>query len=361
MCRPQLKGFFNSKLFELLLSGVLYMLVKKKPYQLGAVSCSLGCSQLIVLPVSTKQLQQKSLLEREQEILKGVKLAHKLKVKKIAFAGLIPSYLNHFKSLKTPELLTHKHQLITGQTMTCVAIVSLIKQLLKKTKCRVLSVVGLGAIGSLSLRLMLEKSLNPQKIILCDLTKNTNKLKQLAQEIQNNYSIPVELAFYKQDSFLKVYQGDVILGAVSSKKILNPKLLKKGAFLVDDSFPPIVSLKASRQRMQTQKDLLILSGGKLIVPHLKLSCVIPFSQFLLKSLYQQGLPGCWLEALVAFYLTNANLPATHHDFLSNSHKQALLKAWELKQLLGLKLPPFHLFSYPISKKLTEKVYQLRKS
>ena len=120
MCRPELKGFFYSSFLELCFHKIFQWLLNKgdKPLWLGTVDSPFGSSALIILPQSTAEMKKKSLPEREQKLLKGLNLAQKLGAKKLAFAGLLPSLLNHFQDLTNKELVSYKESLIKDQTMT---------------------------------------------------------------------------------------------------------------------------------------------------------------------------------------------------------------------------------------------------
>ena len=352
------------------------MLPKKGALWLGTMNSYLGNSALIVLPHNTLEMRRKTPEERERQILEGIELACKIGAKKIAFAGLIPTLLNHWNNLTSTKLMGYKKKIITGQTMTCVGVGSVFEKLLTKTNCNALSVVGLGSIGELSLILLLEKVLKPKKIILCDLPIRKNKLQRLAENIEKNYSIPTNIVFYGEETFLKVYEGDMFLGAVSSKNVLHPDLLRKGSILIDDSFPPIVPLRSSVDRMKNKKDVLILSGGRMCLSSFYFKSELwRVSQYLLsfflKQIGNQGIPGCWLEALVYSNQSmefkknikpDQNLELkettkTNQNYLIS--KENVLKAWKLKEHLNLTLPDYHFFKYSIPSELMEQVCKYR--
>ncbi len=390
MCRPNFKGFFYSKFFEFFFNQTLpFFLFRKKALWLGTMNSPLGNSALIVLPYSIWEMKNKTPEEREEQVLKGVDLAGQIGAKKIAFAGWLPSLLGHFQRLSSTKLINHKKRIITDQTMTGVGVGAVFEKLLTKTHCDILSVVGCGAIGRSSLILLLEKILQPKKIILCDLPAKKYKLQRLAEEIEKTYSISTDTAFYGEETFLKIYEGDMLLGAVSSKNTLHPGLLKKGAVLVDDSFPPIAPLRSAIDRMKNQKDILILSGGKMLLPSSHFQSEIwqirPLLSLFLKQIGNQGLPGCWLEAIVQSHQSaelkkNIGPPGLKNPLSQTSHKAShkisakaesaarqktpivkenILKAWELKDSLNLTLPDFHFFKYSIPPDLTEQVYKYR--
>ena len=357
MCRPDLRGFFQTKSLELLSSALLkWILNQKEPFCLGKLKTSLGESYLIALPFSINQMKAQNLKERRESVLSALRLAQSLKAEKISFAGLLPSLLNHFQDL--PEgYLPYKNKITKGHIITCMGIALLFEKLIQKTSCQTLALIGLGSIGRLSLSLLLEKIIKPQKLIFCDLRKKQKELEALAKQIHLQYKIPVQICYYGEESFLELYRSDFILGAVSSKFILKPELLQKGALLIDDSFPPMLSVSKSIQRMKKKQDVLILSGGKLDIGLFNFesySWKLPgfLISYFIKQLGAGDLPGCWLEALIEARGFFDNQP--------EEENKKLLKVWFQKEQWNLKAGKLHFFKYEISKSLEGHVYKIRK-
>ncbi|MCY4321879.1 MAG: hypothetical protein OXC37_05735 [Bdellovibrionaceae bacterium] len=355
MCKPDLRGFFQSKSLESIIVSLLkFILNKKEVFCLGKLKSQWGESYLIVLPHSTVQMREKNLTERHEIVLSALKLAQSLNAEKISFAGLLPSLLNHFKDLPD-SYLAYKNKITKGHIITCIGITLLFEKIIQKTSCKTLAFVGLGSIGRLSLSLLLEKVVSPQKLIFCDLRKRQKELETLAEKINSQYKIPIQICYYAEKNFLEIYSADFILGAVSSKFILDSNLLQKGAILIDDSFPPILSVSKSIKRMKEKQDVLILSGGKLASDELKFSAypyLLPnfFSSFFIKQMGRGNLPGCWLEALIS--AQNLFTNQTYED-------ENLLKIWQNKEKANLKASSLHFSNYKISSLLEKKVYQLR--
>ena len=357
MCKPDLKGFFQSKSLEYIIINLLkFILNKKEAFCLGKLESQWGESYLIVLPYSTVQMREKSLTERQEIVLSALKLTQSLNAEKISFAGLLPSLLNHFKDLPN-SYLAYKNKITRGHIITCIGIALLFEKIIQNSSCQTLAFVGLGSIGRLSLSLLLEKVLKPQKLILCDLRKRQKELTALAEKIYSQHKIPLQICYYGEKSFLDLYSADFILGAVSSKFILDPYLLKKGAVLIDDSFPPILSVSKSIKRMKEKQDVLILSGGKLASDELKFSTyssLLPnfFISFFIKQMGAGALPGCWLEALIE--AQNLFTNQTYED-----ENQKLLRVWQEKEKGNLKASGLHFSKYTIPPILEKKVYQIR--
>ena len=352
MCRPDLRGFFSLKIWNLLSQYVLdTLLTKNRAFCVGALKNPLGKSYLIMLPYNTAEMKKQTLPVRQKQVLLALKLAQSLKVESLSFAGLLPSLLNHFKPYPK-DFLPFKDKINTGHITSSLALAWLFDVIVKQCPYyHTFCLVGVGSIGQKSLQLLLQKVLKPKQLILCDLRKKEKTIQKLAREIRTQYQIPVAISYYNEESFLKIYQADLILGAVSSKKILKPDLLKKGTILIDDSFPPMLSVPQSLRRMKTKKDVLILTGGKLDIGDFEfsihLSQPFPFLlSLLIKQLGIQSLPGCWAEALLS-----------SKGFLKS---QDLLKLWEEKSTWNIKPGDLHCLKYSIPEALKNHVYKIRK-
>ena len=125
--------------------------------------------------------------------------------------------------------------------------------------------------------------------------------------------------FYCEDSFNQVYQSDMFLGASSSGNVLKVDNLRPGSILIDDSFPPVISVRDSIKRIKNKQDVLILGGGKMLLPQVHFQSTVWYIPQALISLFlnqmgKEGLPGCWLEAVVFFGSQSKKscYPGTHN-------------------------------------------------
>ena len=165
--------------------------------------------------------------------------------------------------------------------------------------------------------------------------------------------------FYDDSSFNKVYEADMFLGASSSGNVLKIDQICPGAILIDDSFPPVISVRDSIKRMKERQDVLILGGGKMCVPGLQFKSsvwYIPqwFVSLFLNNIGKEGLPGCWLEAVIFSAVSK-------EGFVTQGHitSTQLLSSWQLKTDFQLNIPPLHFYKYRIPQSLINKVYYLR--
>ena len=371
--RPTLKGFFYSKIVDFIMRNtVLYLSNLKTSQQIANLETPYGTSGLFVLPYTLKELKKMSRTQREDVVRDAVILAIQNGAQRIAFAGQLSSCLNYCEEFSNKDLKHEQEKLTTGHSITGLAVASTFEEVLNHTHCQKLAVIGTGSIGQSSTILLLEKVMKkkPLEIILCDLKKKTQKVQKFSQELTNRYKIKSSPVFYDDSSFQRVYEADMFLGASSAPKVLNANHLKPGSILIDDSFPPVIDVTQSINRMKFKNDVLILNGGKLTLPYSKIQSLSPRIPQFFVSLFthhmgSEGLPGCWLEAVLFSWGKKQNLlskdPYLTHLYLTQGlvTPERLLSTWDLKLKLDLKIPSLHFYKYLVPKSVLQKVYQLR--
>ena len=360
--RPNLQSFFYSKWIGLLLRSFFTTLLKwKHSKPILKLQTNLGASGLIVLPYSLEELKKMEQSKKEHEVYKAAMKAFSYGAKRVSLGGQLASQLNYCEDFASKDLSAHKDTITTGHSLTCLSVAATIEKVLQKTTCKTLAVIGVGSIGKSSLCLSLEKinKLQGVEVILCDIQKKSKSLELFSKSIEEKYKVKTKIVFYGTPSFQQVYQADIILGASNSPHIIKVDKLLPGTILVDDSFPPVISVKKSIQRMKEQKDVLIVGGGKLLLhpsEFKSLTWQMPqalISQFL-KQLGSKGLPGCWLEAIVFAYKKEHNVT---HGLIT---PDKVVPLWDLKSELGLEVPDLHFYKYTVPAKILENICSLRK-
>ena len=356
---PDLRSFFASKWAEMIFGKLSsYLLPSKHPQMMGKLETNLGHSGLIIMPHSLKELKNMDQIQKEEQVAKALLLALEYGGEKIALGGQLASQLNYCKDFSNPDLKAHKDKITTGHALTCLAVGTtfetlLHKGLVKKVQDQTLAVVGVGSIGQASLILMLEKVFprNLKEIILCDLDSKKLKLQKFAQHLKDKYDLKTSIAFYQTASYNTIYNADLFLGASNTPHILDVKKLRPGSIVVDDSFPPIINVRDSIQRMKKEQDVLIVGGGQLTLPVFEFKSLnewLPsfLINGLIKQLGREGIPGCWLEAVVF-----AKYQKATQGLVTPEH---VLPLWDIKKDLALKPPPFHFYKHTITKEFFEK-------
>jgi len=151
--------------------------------QWGAVChLPLGTIALVVVPRFGIEL----IADQEMTVRAVDAAAHyarRLGAKTAALTGLIPALTDLGRALKPREGLT----ITTGHATTASAVVLTIETAARRTGRNLLdetiSVVGVGAIGTAALRLMMDRGILPRSLILCDVPAKAAELERLAGDI----------------------------------------------------------------------------------------------------------------------------------------------------------------------------------
>ena len=368
--RPMLKGFFYSRFMDVVIrNAIRHFFRGTEVKHLADLRTTYGVSGLFMLPYTLKEIKAMPLTQRERVVGKAVLVASEQGAKKISFAGQLPSCLNYCESFSDENLQRERDKLTTGHSLTCLAVACTFEKVLRDTFCRTFAVVGTGSIGQSSIVLLLEKVMDkkPHKIILCDLKKKRDKVERFSSYLKESYVIDIEIVFYDDSSFENIYEADMILGASSAPHILSAKKLKKGAILIDDSFPPVIDVRGSIDRMRQKGDVVIMGGGKIDLPEAHIENLSrwiprPFLSLFLKHIGREGFPGCWLESIL-FSWADENCPVEGGQYITKGivKPDKLRHVWNLKHKLRLNVPPLHFYKYAIPQSLLGDVYSLRQS
>lgn len=128
-------------------------------------------------------------------------------------------------------------------------------------KSTVAIVGAAGSIGSGCAKMLIDKS--PGKIILIDLSTFTaeNKLGEIKELIAaKNPKIKVASSYSLSD----IKKADIVIVATNSPtSLIAPEHLKKGAIVIDDSFPKNIPKSILKKR----KDIILLEGGIMQLPY----------------------------------------------------------------------------------------------
>jgi len=210
----------------------------------------------IFMPHYTKEIFKSSKL-RENKLLQAGKLARSLGAKFAGMAGLVASFS------KGGNFLAENIKGIgftTGHAFTIANIYDITKSIIKGvsldiSKSKVAIVGAAGSIGSGVSKLIAVN--NVKEILLVDmaLASSRDKLVKLEYVLKKiNKNIAIKLSTTVDD----VVNYDILIVATNAiTSIIRSRHLKKGAIIIDDSFPKNVSRSIIRER----DDIILLEGG----------------------------------------------------------------------------------------------------
>ncbi|HWS36193.1 MAG TPA: amino acid adenylation domain-containing protein [Actinoplanes sp.] len=228
-----------------------------RPRLVETVQTPVGRSGFVAVPRFADELGADGLA---RDVAAGVDLAAELGARTVSLAGMIPALTGYGTALRAYRQsgvdLTTGHA-VTAASVVRTTVAALASQGRELRDC-VVAILGVGSIGTSSLRLLLARAPEPPAgLILCDLPSAAGRLTDLAQSLE----VPVEIATDGPDA---VYRADVIVAATSGGPgTLDVDRLKPGTILVDDSFPHCFDTARALTRMRERGDVLIVGGGLL--------------------------------------------------------------------------------------------------
>jgi predicted amino acid dehydrogenase len=194
--------------------------------------------------------------------------ARRLGARTAALTGLIPAVTDFGRALRPCEGLA----ITTGHATTASAIVltavAAAQAAGRKLTDETIAFVGLGAIGTATLRLLSDRPIHPRRLILCDVAAKARELERLADEIcaASGYRGEIEIVSAHGMVPPEVYRAKFIIGATNVPGVLEVDRLAPGTIVVDDSFPHCFDLEEAIGRMASRGDVLLVDGGLVSPP-----------------------------------------------------------------------------------------------
>jgi predicted amino acid dehydrogenase len=236
--------------------------------------------------------------------------ARRLGAKTAALTGLIPAVTDFGRALQPCRGLA----ITTGHATTANAIVltaiSAARAAARNLTNETMAFVGLGAIGSATLRLMSDRSIHPRQLILCDVPSKARDLERLVDELRTalGYCGDIEIVSAHGAVPAEVYRSKFIIGATNIPGVIEIDRLASGTIVVDDSFPPCFDLDRAISRMSSRGDVLLVEGGLVSPPGaIEWSVSLPASIAAVLGHYHEAsllpgstsITGCILSSLLA--------------------------------------------------------------
>jgi fatty aldehyde-generating acyl-ACP reductase len=308
---------------------------------------------VIFITNHTKELLEDGKL-RTRKILQAAMLCEKLGAKMVGMGGLVASFAQGggWLSKRIPEV-----GFTTGHAYTISNIANIIDTVSKRVdnnvKQSAIAIVGAaGSIGSGCAKLISEKT--PKEIILVDINgfDIKRKLEKLKNEILLKYSdIKISYSFNIKD----IKKADLIVIATNSTtSLIEPRYLKPGAILIDDSFPKNVPKSILKKR----NDIILVEGGVMQLPkEIDFLCARNMPDLmdapLTRAVSCKETYGCVAEIIVLAlfgYTTNYGLgssdPRLARDIINKAKKA------------GFRLAPLQCYDESIDESRLEKVREI---
>jgi myxalamid-type polyketide synthase MxaB len=293
------------------------------PAVASTLNTSEGRIAAILLPRFDFQLYE----DRDKVLAEAIDALHIAKhmgAKCVSLTGLLPSALDYGRALVDAARGLDLPLITTGHATTTATVVMTIRRALalagRNLAEEQVSFLGLGSIGTSTLRLMLSALPHPQQLSFCDIYSKRSQLEALLAEIRSglHYRGPAAILESRKEAPAEIYQSRVIVGATNVTDLLDIAKLQPGTIIIDDSAPHCFRTEDAFARLEKQGDILFTEGGVLMAPTPipQTAFVSPFVKQLLDTdpvkMMAQGHPqhitGCILSS--ALTLKYSDLAAT---------------------------------------------------
>ncbi|ROP28843.1 non-ribosomal peptide synthetase/type I polyketide synthase [Couchioplanes caeruleus] len=307
------------------------------PRLLETTLTPLGRSGFVCLPRFADELTGANLAAHSAA---AVDLAAAHGARSASLAGMIPSLTGYgtgvARHVRSAGRVTSGHAVTAASVVrTTLAAVTAGGRRLADV---VVAVVGVGSIGTASLRLLLARAGQaPAGLLLCDLLATAGRLAELAAAIvADGYAGPIDVVTAGPAAPDPVYRSDVIVAATSGGPgILDVDRLRPGTVVVDDSFPHCFDTGRALARMRDRRDVLVVGGGLLHCGPVERTIAAG-----LPAVARPGLPGtvasCQLESLL--HATTPGLPLVCGPVGAAS----AAAYWDALDAAGVRAAPLHL-------------------
>ncbi|MFT7519884.1 MAG: hypothetical protein ACI9MC_002028, partial [Kiritimatiellia bacterium] len=285
-----------------------------RPLVVEDVACSVGRSQLVLLPRRSRDLVEGPDLEGAVR-----EACRTTEARVVALAGVLPARTG----LGTRELGALGQVVTTGHGATVVAMAMTVERLLGETRRQWrrmhVGVLGYGAIGRATQALLIDRLGQPGSWILCDPALS--------------------------DSADNLDGADLILGATSGGHAIDPSALRPGTLVIDDSFPRAFDDIAAIERMRSRRDVLLVHGGAFDAGPLTRSSEFTQAEALRSRYGAEWLPGCHAEALLLSAVPTLS-PTTGVVTLAQARA-----IWRAIEHVGWREAPLHLGPWEVPEDL----------
>jgi hypothetical protein len=206
-------------------------------------------------------------------IVEALEMAGRLGARTVSLTGLIPSATDYGRAVASAIAGRRDlPRISTGHATTVAAVVLATSRILqaggRELAQERVGFLGLGSIGRASLRLMLRCLPHPSEIMLCDLYRQRESLRELEQQLVGELGFRGAVRVLASPGAVpaEFYAATLIVGATNVPEVLDLTRVQSGAMIVDDSGPHCFAVREAVERFQRQADILFTEGGVLRAP-----------------------------------------------------------------------------------------------
>ncbi|MEU8180867.1 amino acid adenylation domain-containing protein [Micromonospora sp. NPDC049047] len=197
----------------------------------------------------------------------AVNLAGMLGARSISLTDLLGSATDYGRALVQPPGMT----ITTGHATTAGAVVETLLATLRLVQREPsgerLGFLGLGSIGTATLRLALRVLDPPAEILLCDVPRVRPHLAALVREARDaGYTGPIRVVESHGAIPPELYEATTIIGATNVGGLLDIARVAPGTIVVDDSEPHCFDPAEAIARFEAHRDVLFTIAGVLLSP-----------------------------------------------------------------------------------------------
>ncbi len=236
------------------------------PMLTGVDELPMGRIGIIALPLRDDDVC-KDEAALTKSLVQAMRLAKAVGAKKVSLMGLLGTASGYGSALVRATEGAGLPEVTTGHAATACAVVLSVQRILKEASRTIenetVGVLGIGSIGTASLRTLLAHERHPRELILCDLFEKREALEALADEARKTYDFAGNITIVESHAEVpaRFYDASLIIGASSVGGILKVSQLNPGTLIVDDSLPHCFDTAQAIERLDRDGDILFTEGG----------------------------------------------------------------------------------------------------
>jgi amino acid adenylation domain-containing protein len=229
---------------------------------------AMGRIATIVVPRFAGQLytDREDLLD---VLVEALELAGRLGASAVSLTGLLPSATDYGHAVARVASGRALPRVTTGHATTTATVVLSIRRMLEEAgrdlEDEHVAFLGLGSIGSTTLRLMLSCLRHPASITLCEAYGKLEILDAARAELTGRFRYRGRVRTVAANGHLpdELYDATLIVGATNAPDLLDLGRVRPGTLIVDDSAPHCFAADRAFERFERDRDLVFTEGGVL--------------------------------------------------------------------------------------------------